>query len=226
MEMRRALGRADIAGSLRHFSGCARRPGKSCWMSGLLFAFLGAQAAPLQLMSVGSTSPIDAQGKSRPQPSESFGRLPLIFEAADTEGTRFFCRGLCSYLWLSPVEVVLTIEPARKEHRKLPAVEVPTARATGDAPVGASLRIKWVGANPKSRAVPAEESPTKANYFIGNNPAQWRTQVPTFGKVRYPTVYPGIDLEYYGNQRQLEYDFVVAPGANPETIAWRYEGAE
>ena len=92
-------------------------------MSGLLFAFLGAQAAPIQLMSVGSTSPIDAQatsddGKSRSQLSESFGRLPLSFEAADVEGSRFFCRGSGSHLWLSPAEAVLTFNPARKEKRE------------------------------------------------------------------------------------------------------------
>ena len=196
----------------------------------LLFAFVGAQAAPIQL-SVGSTSPLDAQGtgaetRSRPQLAESFGRLPLIFEAADVEGTRFFCRGSGSHLWLSPVEAVLTFNPARKEPRKLPGLELFASRATDEALTGAPLRIKWVGANPKARAVPAEELPTRVNYFIGNNPTKWRTQVPTFGKVRYQMVYPGIDLMYYGNQRQLEYDFVVSPGANPETIACRYEGAE
>ena len=200
-------------------------------MWGLLFAFLGAQAAPIQRLSVGLTSAINAQptsadGKFLPQISESFGRLPLIFEAADGEGSRFFCRGLGSDLWLSPIEAVLTIEPSRQGHRKLNAIEVPTSRAMEAAPEGALLRIKWVGASPKAKAVPAEELPTKANYFIGNDPAQWRTQVPTFGKVRYQLLYPGIDLVYYGNQRQLEYDFVVAPGASPEAIAWRYEGAE
>ena len=103
-------------------------------MSAFLFAFLGAGAAPIQLMSVGSTSPIDAQatsddGKSRSQLSELFGRLPLIFEAADVEGSRFFCRGSGSHLWLSPAEAVLTFNPARKAHRKFPGFDVPTSRA-------------------------------------------------------------------------------------------------
>ena len=231
MEMRNGLGRTRIAGRWRCFFACDRWPGEFCRVSAFVFAFLGAQAAPIQLMSVGSTSPIDAQktsadAKSRPQLSESFGRVPLVFEADDVEGSRFFCRGPGSQLWLSPVEAVLTFNLARNGHRRSPGVEAPASRATDDPPAGAPLRIKWVGANVKARAVPAEELPTKANYFIGNNPDQWRTQVPTFGKVRYQTVYPGIDLVYYGNQRQLEYDFVVAPGANPETIAWGYEGVE
>src|SRR3989442_12103830 len=129
MEMRNGLvprlGRTRIPGGSRHFPGRARRPGGFCWVSAFLFAFLGAQAAPIQLMSVGSTSPIDAQAtsddeKSRSQLSEAFGRLPLIFEAADVEGSRFFCRGSGSHLWLSPAEAVLTFNPARKAHRKFP----------------------------------------------------------------------------------------------------------
>ena len=131
-------------------------------MSAFLFAFLGAQAAPIQLMSVGSTSPIDAQktsadAKSRPQLSESFGRVPLVFEADDVEGSRFFCRGPGSQLWLSPVEAVLTFNLARNGHRRSPGVEAPASRATDDPPAGAPLRIKWVGANVKARAVPGSD---------------------------------------------------------------------
>jgi hypothetical protein len=235
MEMRKRLvphfGRTHIAESLRHFCACVGWPGKFCWMAALLFALLSVQAAPIQLLSVGTASDIEAQrtgveGKFLPQISESFGRLPLIFEAADNEGRTFFCRGLAASVWLSPMEAVLTIEAGPKGNPQFAATRVLTSRATGTDPTGAPLRVKWLGANPRAKAFPAEELPTKANYFIGNEPAQWRTQVPTFGKVRFQTVYPGIDLVYYGNQRQLEYDFVVAPGATPESIAWCYEGAD
>src|SRR5439155_646519 len=71
-----------------------------------------------------------------------------------------------------------------------------------------------------------EELPGRANYFIGNDPAQWRTNVPTYAKVHYREVYPGIDLVYYGNQRQLEYDFIVAPGADPQSIVLDFQGAD
>ena len=67
--------------------------------------------------------------------------------------------------------------------------------------------------------------PGIVNYFIGNNPAKWHTNIETFGKVRYSELYPGIDLVYYGNPRQLEHDFVVEPGADPSTIRWRFDGA-
>src|SRR5262249_31008640 len=57
-------------------------------------------------------------------------------------------------------------------------------------------------------------------------PAQWRTNVPTYAKVRYEAIYPGVDLVYYGNQRQFEYDFVVAPGADPGVITLAFEGPQ
>ena len=79
-------------------------------------------------------------------------------------------------------------------------------------------RLQLVGANPNATLAGEGELPGKSNYFLGNDPKQWRTNVPTYAKVRYENVYPGIDLIYYGNQRQLEYDFIVAPGANPESI--------
>ena len=69
-----------------------------------------------------------------------------------------------------------------------------------------------------------DELPGTVNYLIGNDPARWHTGVPTSSKVRYRNVYPGIDLIYYGNQRQLEYDFVVAPGADPQSIRMQFEG--
>jgi hypothetical protein len=79
----------------------------------------------------------------------------------------------------------------------------------------ALLRMKLVGANPNPKFVGMEELPGKSNYFIGNDPQKWRTNVPNYAKVKYANVYPGVDLVYYGNQGQLEYDFVVQPGWDP-----------
>jgi hypothetical protein len=74
--------------------------------------------------------------------------------------------------------------------------------------------------------VAEEPLPGAANYLLSNDPARWRTGVPTYGKVRYKEIYPGTDLVYYGNEGQLEYDFVVAPGADPTAIALRWDGAD
>ena len=79
---------------------------------------------------------------------------------------------------------------------------------------------------PQLRVSGTDPLPGKANYIIGNDPAKCHTNVPTYAKVRYASVYPGVDLVYYGNQRQLEYDFIVAPGASAKSIRLRFAGAE
>ena len=80
------------------------------------------------------------------------------------------------------------------------------------------LRMELVGADPRAMAAGLDPLPGKSNYFIGNDPKKWRTNVPNYAKVKYRDVYPGVDLVYYGNQGQLEYDFVVRPGADPKAI--------
>src|SRR5207249_3929572 len=86
-----------------------------------------------------------------------------------------------------------------------------------------TLRMKLVGANQAAKVTALDDLPGKSNYFIGNDPKKWRTDVPTYGKVKYEGVYPGIDLVYYGNQRLLDYDFVVAPVADPKAITLAVE---
>jgi hypothetical protein len=80
------------------------------------------------------------------------------------------------------------------------------------------LRMKLLGADSTAKVVGLDELPGKSNYFIGNDPKKWRTNMPTYARVKYEGVYPGVDLVYYGNQGRLEYDFVVAPGADPGSI--------
>jgi hypothetical protein len=86
------------------------------------------------------------------------------------------------------------------------------------------LRLEGVKSNPAPRA----ESPMRGrvNYYVGSDPSKWRENVATYARVRYPSVYPGIDLVYYGTQGRLEYDFDVAPGANPGDIRVNFDGAE
>jgi hypothetical protein len=78
--------------------------------------------------------------------------------------------------------------------------------------------MNLVGANPRAKVTGLEELPGKSNYFIGNDPKKSRTNVPNYAKVKYASVYPGVDLVYYGKQGKLEYDFVVQPGADPRSI--------
>ncbi len=90
----------------------------------------------------------------------------------------------------------------------------------------AALQMRVVGGDPNAQADELNELEGKVNYFVGNDPAQWRQNIPTYGRVRYREVYHGIDLVYYGNQRQLEYDFNVAPGHDAGVIKLRFEGAD
>src|SRR5262249_25691982 len=71
-----------------------------------------------------------------------------------------------------------------------------------------------------------DELAAKSNYFIGNDPKKWHTNVSNYAKVKYEAVYPGVDVVYYGNQRRLEYDFVVAPGVDPGSIKLSFGGAK
>jgi len=102
-------------------------------------------------------------------------------------------------------------------------VEMNLRRATGPA---SQLKIKFVGANPAAEIHGDAEQKGKVNYLIGNDPSQWHSAVPTFAQVRIEKIYPGVDVVFYGNQHQLEYDFNFAAGANPSVVALRFDGAK
>ncbi len=153
-----------------------------------------------------------AKTRSNSQWAHLYAALPLSFEAnrGQTDpSVNFLSRGQGYTLFLSGREAVLTLRnpssPARGQKQT----------ASGDA-----LRLQLLGANAHAVVTGRDELSGKSNYFIGNDPSKWRTNVPTYAKIRYESVYPGIDLVYYGAQGgELEYDFVVAPGANPKAIA-------
>jgi hypothetical protein len=86
------------------------------------------------------------------------------------------------------------------------------------------VRMALVGGNPTVHPLGSQELPGKVNYFIGNDPSRWHKSVPTYARVTLRSVYPGVDLVYYGDQRQLEYDFAVAPGVDPSAICLKFEG--
>src|SRR5438552_1638880 len=163
---------------------------------------------------VGFACPATAAPEARV--SETYGKLPLHFEANQGQthqDVRFLARGSGYSLYLTAGEAVLVLTKPNPD----------ATRARGTPVV---VRMSLVGAAPKPPVSGLDELPGKANYLIGKDPAKWRTNVPTYAKVHYRAVYPGIDLVYYGNQRQLEYDFVVAPGADPERIVLGFQGGE
>lgn len=94
-----------------------------------------------------------------------------------------------------------------------------------DTGAGAMVRMRLGGGDPTARSEGRELRSGTSNYFVGNDPARWITNVPQFGRVRFQAVYPGIDVEYYPAKDGLEYDFVLAPGADPGRVAMEFPGA-
>jgi hypothetical protein len=89
-----------------------------------------------------------------------------------------------------------------------------------------TVQMTLIDANPTPEAQGDTRQAGVSNYFIGSDPAGWRTNVPNYGGVRYREVYPGIDLFYHGSERRLQYDFLLAPGADPDAIRLRFDGME
>jgi len=141
----------------------------------------------------------------------NYGKLPLSFEEnrgqADARA-KFLSQGSDYSILLAPSAVFLNLRPA------------------GKAAQQSAIRLSFPGANSSPAMAGADQQSAISSYFIGNNPAKWVAGAPNFARVRYREIYPGVDLAFYGNQGQLEYDFVVAPGANPSAIRLQFDGVE
>ncbi len=157
----------------------------------------------------------------------TYGRMPLLFEEnrgqTDSQ-VRFMTRGGGYSVFLTPAETVLSMQRLEVKPRNggLDALKAPKPNLK-DRTV---LRFSLKGANaaPKMRGV--DRAPSVSNYLTGRKPGRSLTGVPHYARVRYESVYQGVDVEYYGNQRRLEYDFRVAANADPSRIKIKVAGAE
>src|SRR5256886_6015932 len=171
----------------------------------------------------------------------ALGQLPLSFEMNRGQfdpQVRFASRGASYKAFFTQSEMVFvlrnpaatqlananptTASKATKAEQLAQAQKEREERAASKAVV----RMSLAGANPEAQVTGVSELPGKINYFRGNEEQKWITDVPTFRRVSYTGVYSGIDLIYYGKGGQLEYDLVVAPGADPSRIAFTFDGAE
>ena len=168
---------------------------------------------------------------------ESYQKIPLSFEANQGQSDpaeQFLARGAGYSIFLTKSGAVLALgNPAAcKQRQSGTADERVSSNLARRSPGGCSqgeldvMQMTLAGASRASQAKVTGESqlPGTVNYFIGNNPTRWRTNLPTYARVRSSDVYPGVDLVYYGNQQQLEYDFVVAPGSDPAPIRLQFSG--
>jgi hypothetical protein len=177
---------------------------------------VSATAASITLPGPSAGAAAHPPGERLEHP-DIYGRIPLHFEANQgqtDERVKFLARGRGYGLFLTPTESVLVL-------RKPEA-----SRAPGSSTPAEVLRLKLIGANPRPVVEGRGALPGKSHYFMGKDPKKWRTDVPQYPRVEYRDVYPGVSLTYYGNQNQLEYDFVVSPGADPGRIRLGIEGAD
>ena len=190
--------------------------------------------------------------ESRTVTGADLGRLPLSFEAnvgheakmnsrseegvgmSEAGAVLFIARAGESTFYFTRSEVVISIAslPAPKPRNPRSAHILPLSGGESnlhevEARTGkpSTMRLSFVGANPKLQILPGTQLPGTVNYFLGNDPAKWRTNLPTYGGITYSGLYPGIDLHYEGTQRSLKGTYTLAAGADPTTIKWRYAGA-
>jgi hypothetical protein len=157
--------------------------------------------------------------ESKPAAFEAYGKLPLSFEPNRGQSdarVKFLARGNGYALFLTEAEAVLTLRAGGGGKGK--------ARK-GAASGAAVLRMGLTGANPRPAVAGSEQLPGKTNYLRGGGAGRL-TDIPTYAMVRYAEVYPGVDLVYYGNQGRLEYDFNLAPGADPDAIRFSFSGGD
>lgn len=221
------------------------------WALGLFSAVLaGAGNSPVEKSHPGGRPPIVSpeketepgfpqvppRGAARARVQAAYGRLPLGFEINRGQAepsVDFLSRSNDALFFLKAGEAELrfrrtplssNVVPRRGTKSSLEdAAPAPSHPLPGSSSF-TSVRLRLAGANPGLKPHGLQELSRKSHYLVGNDPQFWKVNVASYAKVLYSQVYPGIDLIYYGNQQQLEYDFIVTPGASPQRIALQFDG--
>ncbi len=177
------------------------------------------EGAPQSLLAaglgVGQPGELRADQARSDQVRASLGALPLVFEANQGQTdprVKYVARGGGYTLFLTANDAVFALRSSAQP-------------ATARKDLTAGIYMHLVGVNSRAQIVAGSELPGKTNYFIGNDRSKWQRGVKQYAAVSYRDVYPGVTLAYHGEQQQLEFDFVVAPGAAASAIALRFSGA-
>ena len=170
------------------------------------------------LLSIGSVHVHSSSGYGSKPPAsrhdlasikKSYAKIPLSFVANDGQAdkqVKFTTRGSGYSLALAPTTFTLAVADSRNQNE------------------ASVLQATLLGGNAAANVTGLERLQTTTNYFIGNDPRKWQTNIPNYAKVKYSSVYPGVDLVFYGNQNLVEYDFIVSPGADANSIALGFAG--
>lgn len=170
--------------------------------------------------------PSNASTTLNAESNSNYAKVSSVFEANQGQvdpQVKFLFRGQGYTAFLTSGSMVVSLRPVNlgpmPKTRTVPSTKKPSPGS------GTTMQFRLSGAAQNPAVVGEDQKPGKVNYFIGRNPTNWHTNVPIFGRVRYKNVYPGIDLVYYGSGRQLECDFALSPGANPNQIQFEIAGA-
>src|SRR3990167_6741722 len=187
---------------------------------------------------------------TKAQVQESYGKLPLYFIQNDgqvDEKVKFYEKGSGHATYFTKEGVYITLVRGEKSDDRSKKLEdtsavvvkdeapkqslnpssIPPFEKGGQGGISSELvKLTFINANPNPEIIAVDQQEGKVNYFVGNDPKKWRTNIPTYRAVLYKEVYPGIDIKFYGNNRQMEYDIIVKPGADPSKVQLAYEGIE
>jgi hypothetical protein len=206
---------------------------RSCLLArgAFLFAITLVPALPAHHWLAPQRESTAADAAATERISGQYGQLPLSFERNEgqTDGrVEFLSRGFGYALFLAAGgEAVFVLAGTGSDDNALRAEgSAAVANELPPAATGAVLRLRLVGARAEAHAVGREPLPGPVNYLRGADRAGWRTGIRAYARVAYADIYDGIDLVYYGNRRQLEYDLVVKPGTDPRVITMEVDGAD
>jgi hypothetical protein len=192
----------------------------------------GPGATSLPLFTNSARKIQEASQRTNPRALAGYGRLPLTFEVNEgqTDGAvKYLARGRGYTLFLTSTESVLSLAGGEREtvrKKGLGTSRKPQTYPRLTASAKGVVRMQMLNADPNPRLTASELQPGISNYLLGRDRRRWHTGVRQWGRVGYDNVYPGINLFFHGEQRLLEFDFVLAPGADASLIELRFGGAD
>jgi Beta-propeller repeat len=187
----------------------------------LLVAAVQAPAKSQEDLFIPPPASVEVSQAERSRVAEAFGRLPLYFIAnqgqVDDEQVSFYVKGADKTLYFTPDGITFALKGASAKSEQGHESE------DGDEPSRWSIKLDFLGANSRVKPEGEDQQHAVFSYFTGQ-PEDWHTAIPTYGKVVYRDLWPGIDLVYSGSVNALKYEFVVHPGADPKQIRMAYRG--
>ena len=191
---------------------------------------LGANGLLLAMADTSSAATgTAAQRAAAPSGRQSGGgRLPIAFvpnAGPHDSNVRFQARGLSGHLLFGAGELSMALRTPTRDKTPKDTPANPRRHTPKNIPA-TLVQLRWIGAQPTAQVTGTLHLPGRANVFIGNDPSKWRTNLPMYAGMTISQLYDGIDLHYTGTEGQLKATYVVAPGADPGRIRWRYQGAD